>query len=43
MGIEVDTYDPNIDTKEFTLEKKIYFIGCGHQIFKTYKFVKDHT
>ena len=40
MGIEVDTYDPNIDTKEFTLEKKIYFIGCGHQIFKTYKFVE---
>jgi len=40
MGIEVDTYDPNIDTKEFKLEKKIYFIGCGHKIFKTYKFVE---
>ena len=40
IGIEVDTYDPNIDTKEFKLEKKIYFIGCGHKIFKTYKFVE---
>jgi len=40
MGIEVDTYDPSIDTKEFKLEKKIYFIGCGHKIFKTYKFVE---
>ena len=40
MGIEVETYDPNIDTKDFKLEKKIYFIGCGHKIFKTYKFVE---
>lgn len=41
MGVEVETYDPYIDITqdEFELEKKIYFLGCGHQIFQEYKFV----
>lgn len=39
-GVEVETYDPNIDEGEIELGKKIYFIGCGHKIFKEYKFVE---
>lgn len=42
MDIDVDTYDPYIDINrdDFELEKKTYFIGCSHEVFKTYKFVK---
>ena len=40
MGIEVETYDPNINEEEIILDKKIYFIGCGHKVFKEYKFIE---
>ena len=40
IGVEVETYDPHIDKKDFEPEKKIYFIGCGHKVFKDYKFVE---
>lgn len=39
-NIEVETYDPYIDitNDNFELTKKIYFIGCAHQIFQKYNF-----
>lgn len=38
-GIECETYDPHMTPdKEYNLEKKIYFIGCKHKIFKSYNF-----
>jgi UDPglucose 6-dehydrogenase len=41
-GYKVETYDPNINTillnNIFQCENKIYFIGCKHDIFETYKF-----
>ena len=38
-GLDCDRYDPHINKKqEFKLEKKLYFIGCKHKIFKTYDF-----
>ena len=40
MNIDVETYDPYIDKKDFIPEKKIYFIGCAHDIFKKYNFIK---
>ena len=40
MEIEVETYDPNINEEEIILDKKIYFIGCGHKVFKEYKFIE---
>ena len=41
MGINVEMYDPHIDMNEYKLEKKIYFIGCSHNIFKTYTFPNE--
>ena len=39
QGIECDTYDPYINPdKQLILEKKIYFIGCKHKVFKFYNF-----
>jgi UDP-glucose 6-dehydrogenase len=44
-GYKVETYDPNINTllfnNVFQCENKIYFIGCKHDIFETYKFNDD--
>lgn len=39
-NIVSEQYDPYIDTDvtNFSLDKKIYFIGCKHNIFKTYAF-----
>jgi UDPglucose 6-dehydrogenase len=38
-GIECETYDPHMTpNKKFNLDKKLYFIGCKHKIFKTYDF-----
>jgi len=39
-NIPCEHYDPYIDTDktDFVLDKKIYFIGCKHAIFKTYEF-----
>lgn len=40
-GIMCENYDPHINTSEkFELEKKLYFIGCRHSIFKSYQFPK---
>jgi len=40
-SIKCEIYDPYINKNEIKLEKKIYFIGCKHEIFKTYNFIKD--
>lgn len=40
-NINVETYDPNIDKQLYTLSEKIYFIGCKHDIFTTYKFPEN--
>src|SRR6202012_4155216 len=37
-GYEVEMYDPNIDGSTYILEKRIYFIGTKHDIFKEYVF-----
>ena len=37
-GFNVESYDPYINDFEIKLEDKIYFIGCKHEIFKTYIF-----
>jgi len=40
LNINVDLYDPYIDKYEYKLEKKIYFIGCKHNIIKNYNFIE---
>jgi len=40
----VESYDPNMENeknKVFNCENKLYFIGCKHDIFSTYKFTDD--
>ena len=40
-NIDCITYDPHLNTETFDLLPRIYFLGCRHSIFKTYKFHKD--
>ena len=38
-GIKCETYDPYMNPdKIFNFEKKLYFIGCKHAVFKSYNF-----
>lgn len=37
-NIQCKTYDPYINKNKIELMKGIYFIGCKHEIFKTYNF-----
>jgi UDPglucose 6-dehydrogenase len=41
LNIDVEMYDPFIDKNNLYLDKKIYFIGCKHNIFTTYIFSND--
>jgi len=39
IHIQCETYDPYVNQGyKFELQKKIYFIGCKHDVFKTYDF-----